>query len=494
MGIVIKQATTTAIYSYIGALLGFVTVWFVNRTLLTPEENGLINLLISISIITGSLSNLGTAGMITRMFPHFKTNDGRHNGFMFYPLVVSIIGFLLFVVSYFIFKDELIARNIEKSRLFADNLYYLIPLTLFWAIYYIFDNLSRSTYRTVAGVVIKEVILRGVILIAAYFYAQGIISFDTFLLIYCASFCSIGVMLAIYLYVKGEVHLRPTKGFIDKSLRKEMIYVASFSVITGLSSLLISTLDKIIVNDILGLEMAGVFAIAAYFGSVIQIPARSIMRISTSIIADSWRSGDIKTIHEVYHKTCINQFIIGMLFLIGIWVNIDEVMSLLPPEYATGKYVIIFMSIGYLFDMVTGANGMIIATSKYFRYDTYFMLLLLAITFASNMVLIPIMGIVGAALATCITYFIFNLLRYLFLWKKFNMQPYDIGFVKVIVIALVSFWCAYAVPPTNNAYLTVLIKGSVVSMLFVSMIYRANISHDFTALLDKLLARVKINK
>jgi O-antigen/teichoic acid export membrane protein len=494
LGIVIKQATTTAIYSYIGAVLGFITVWFVNRTLLTPEENGLINLLISISIITGSLSNLGTAGMITRMFPHFKTTDGKHHGFIFYPIVVSLIGFVVFVGLYFLFKDELIARNMEKSRMFADNLFYLIPLTFFWALFYVFDNFSRSIYKTVAGVVIKEVILRIIILVAAYFYAKRIISFDIFLLIYCASFCSIAVILGVYLYAKGEIQLRPTKGYIDKTLRKEMVNVAAFSVITGLSGLLISSLDKIIVNDVLGLEMAGVFAVATYFGSVIQIPARSIMRVSSSIIADSWRIGNLENIKNVYHKTCLNQFIIGILFLMGIWVNIDEIMSLLPPEYASGKYVILLMSVGYLFDMATGANGIIIATSKYFRYDTYFMFLLLLVTFATNMLFIPLYGIVGAALATCITYFVFNFLRYLFIWKKFDMQPYDIDFIKVIVIALVSFGCAYAVPPTNNPYITVLIKGSVVSLLFVSMIYRANISHDFTALVDKVLARVKINQ
>ncbi len=491
MGIVIKQATTTAIYSYIGAALGFVTVWFVNRTLLTPEENGLINLLISISIITGSLSNLGTAGMITRMFPHFKSVDGKHNGFLFYPIVFSVLGFALFVALYFIFKEELIARNIEKSKLFADNLFYLIPLTFFWAMFFVFDNYTRSIYHTVAGVVIKEVVLRIIILVAAFFYAKGMIAFDTFLLIYCASFCSIAVMMAVYLLVKGEFKIRITKGFIDKSLRKEMIYVSGFSVITGLSGLLISSIDKIIVNDVLGLELAGVFAIATYFGSVIQIPARSILRISSSVIADSWRVGDLANISDVYHKTCLNQFIIGVLFFIGISVNIDAIMMLLPPEYAEGKYVIILMSLGYLFDMATGANGVIIATSKYFRYDTYFMFLLLIVTFITNMALIPIYGIVGAALASCITYFVFNFLRYLFIWRKFNMQPYDTAFLKVAIIAAIVFLCAFLIPQSNNPYLSIFIKGSVVCVLFVSMIYRSEIAVDFNNLVERVIRKLK---
>jgi len=492
VGIVIKQATTTAIYSYIGALLGFVTVWFVNRTLLTTEENGLINLLISISIITGSLSNLGTFGVITRMFPHFRTEDKKHQGFLFYPLVLSLVGFVLFVVMYFIFKDELIARNIEKSKLLAENLYYLVPLTFFWAMFYVFDAYSRAIYRTVVGVVVKEVVLRIIILIAAFFYARRIISFETFLLIYCAAFCSIAVMMGFYLYVKGEINLRINKGFIDKPLRKEMIYVAAYSTITGLSGLLISSIDKIIVNDKLGLAAAGVFAIATYFGSVIQIPARSILRVSSAVIADAWRNNDIENIRDVYHKTCLNQFIIGILLLLGICVNIDPLMSLLPPEYAEGKYVIILMSLGYLIDMATGANGIIIATSKYFRYDTYFMFLLVIVTFITNISFIPIYGIAGAALASCITYFIFNFLRYIFIWKKFAMQPYDKAFLKVLIVGGLAFLCAYMIPEGNNAYLTIFIKGSVLSILFVAMIYRSGVANDFNQLVDKARRIVKL--
>src|SRR5690606_25364157 len=135
---------------------------------------------------------------------------------------------------------------------------------------------------------------------------------------------------------------------------------------------------------------AGVFAIATYFGSVIQIPARSILRVSSSVIADAWRNNDLANIKDVYHKTCLNQFIIGILLLLGICVNIDPLMALLPPEYAEGRYVIVLMSLGYLIDMATGANGIIIATSKYFRYDTYFMFLLVIVTFITNMAFIPI--------------------------------------------------------------------------------------------------------
>ena len=500
MGIVIKQATSNTIYSYIGAALGFVTVWYVNRELLTTEQNGLLNLLVSITVITGSLSNLGMAGVTIRMFPHFRNKEKAHNGFLFYPLIVTVIGFILFLVLFFLFRDELTARNIEKSRLFADNLFYLIPLTFFTALFNIFDAYSRSIYLTSAGVIIKEVMLRIMILVAAFLYFRQVISFDVFVLAYCGTTCSIAIFLGIYLYARNELHIAPAKDFLTTDMRREMRYVAIYSIITGLSSLLISSIDKIIVNDKLGLAAAGVFAIATYFGSIIQIPARSIIRVTSPVLADAWKADDLQKIMMIYHKTCINQLVIGGFLFLCIWVNIDPIMHLLPASYAEGKYVIFFMGLAYLIDMATGVNGAIIATSKYFRYDTYFMLFLVVVTFATNIALIPIYGIAGAALASCITYFLFNLLRYLFIWKKFNMQPYDRSFVKVIITGLALYIICRLIPsisftnnPDHNSYLNIILRGTFVTLIFSFIVYQLKITPELNNTVRKFIGKAPRN-
>ncbi len=489
MGIVIKQAVRTTLYSYVGAILGFLTVWYMNRQWLSTEQNGLLNLLISISLITGSLSNLGMAGVTTRMFPHFRDSIKKHNGFLFYPLVITLAGFVLFLGLYFIFRDEAVARNMEKSRLFAENIYYILPLTLFIALFYIFDAYSRSVYLTTAGVVVKEVLLRIVILIAAYLYHIDVIGFDAFVLIYCGAFCSIGIALAIYLYSQNEFHIGRVKGYLTPVMRKELIYVAGFSVITGLSSLLISSIDKIIVNDKLGLASAGVFAIATYFGSIIQIPARSIVRITSSVVADSWKRGDLENIRSVYHKTCLNQMVLGTILFLAIWVNLDNIMLLMPKEYEEGKWVIVLMAFAYLIDMSTGVNGVIIATSKYFRYDTYFMLLLVVVTYLMNMMLIPIYGLTGAAIAACITYFLYNLLRYLFIWKVFKMQPYNVDFAKVILFAGIAFMLAVVIPISGFPYLDVIIRGTIVCASFGLLIYKSGVTPDINHTVQKIIMR-----
>lgn len=491
MGIVIKQAANNAIFSYVGAALGFVTVAFVNISLLSTEQNGLLNLLISISILTGSLSNLGMTGVIARLFPHYRNEEQGHHGFLFYPILITVLGFAVFLILFFVLKEDIVARNIEKSKLFADEIFYLVPLTFFWAMFNVFDAYSRSVYLTTAGVFVKEVLLRVFILLGALFLFLQWISFDVFLFIYCASFCSVSLIMAFHLVRKGEFQVKRDKTYFTAQRKKEMSSVALFSIITGLSSLLISSIDKIIVNDKMGLGAAGVFAIATYFGSIIHIPARSIVRIVLPVIADSWQRGDLANIRSVYHKTCLNQFIIGLFLLAGTWLCMDEVMMLLPAEYSDARYVILLVGLAYLIDMATGANGVIVVTSKYYKYDTYFMLLLVLATVSSNLLLIPAYGLVGSALAMCITYFLFNLFRYLFIWKKFDMQPYDVGFLKVVVAGAIALTASWFLCFDVHPLLGILIKGSAFSLLFVLLIYYSRVAVELNAIADKYVFRRK---
>lgn len=491
MGIIIQQAVRSTLFSYIGALLGFLTVWFMNRLWLTPEQNGLLNVIISISLISSSLSNLGMSGVVLRLFPHFRDPSTRHQGFLFYPLAFTAIGSLVFLMIYWFFKDDYIARNASQAPLLANNLYYLLPLTFFLGLFNVLDAYTRALFLSTAGVIIKEVALRVVILVAAILYHYNFLNFDSFVLIYFGSFCALALAMTIVLMFNKEWHWRkPTKP-LSTEMKKEMRDVAIFSIITGLSGMMISSIDKVIVNDKLGLAAAGIFSIATYFGSMIQIPARSIIRITASVLAESWKKNDLENIRKIYSQSCLNQLIIGLLLLIALWVNIDSLLSLMPAEYGVAKYVILFMGIGYLVDLATGANGAIISTSIYYRYDTLFMVLLVIFTFVTNLLLIPVYGIVGSGIASCLTLILFNTLRLIFIRVKFNMQPYTFEFLKVLAIGALVFGLACLIPTTGMHYLDIALRGTVVCFLYGLLIVSLRISPEVNLLFQKTMAGFK---
>jgi O-antigen/teichoic acid export membrane protein len=203
-----------------------------------------------------------------------------------------------------------------------------------------------------------------------------------------------------------------------------------------------------------------------------MIPSRALGRIAVGVISEAFKNENIHEIKSLYKKSCNSQLAIGLLLYIGIWVNIDNIMHLLPPEYAAGKNVILLIGAGYLIDMGTGINYLILLNSKYYRYDMYFMVFILFLTVLSNYVLIPIYGIEGSAMATAITIAGYNILRWVFLYIKLNMQPYDGNTLKLLTIGVISFLPGYFLPQMNTLIFDIAIRSLMVGGLFMLLMFK----------------------
>ena len=160
MGIIVKQSIKGSLWSYLGVIVGFVTTSYLYPEYLTPEVVGLFGLLMAIATITSQLAALGMGGDTPRLFPNFRDSENGHNGFLFISSLVQLAGFLLFLIGYYAFKDTLIQTNLEKSRLFADYVYLIIPLTFFFLIFTFLDTYNKLFYNAVQGAFLKGFLQR----------------------------------------------------------------------------------------------------------------------------------------------------------------------------------------------------------------------------------------------------------------------------------------------------------------------------------------------
>lgn len=491
MGIIERQATQNVIISYLGAGLGAITTLILLPHLLTTGENGLIGILVSVSALLAQFGNLGFTSVTIRFFPYFRDKDKGHHGFLFYALLVSAIGFLLCYITFLLLKPYIISSNIEKSKLLVDYLFYLMPLTFFTLFFTVFDTYLRATYNSVVGAITKEVLQRLAIMLLLGAYGFKWISFPVFLFGYIAASSVPTLILAFYTIKQDEWHVKPVRGFVTPQLRKEIIRLSLYSIFSGFTGAIILNVDNIMVNQMLGLNETGVYRIAFFFGTIILIPARSIYRITSSIVAESFKKNHIEEIHTLYNKSCNTQLTIGLLLFIGIWVNLDNIMQILPSEYGPGKLVILYISIGYLFEMATGINQVIIGNSRYFRYETFFVVLMLLVIIVCNYLLIPVYGIVGSAISTTITGIVGNTLRFIFLYNKYKMQPYDKNTLKLVLIGAVTYLVGYMIPWLNNLYLDIAVRSSTVSLLFLFLLLKTEASPELNQKFRKNLLHLR---
>jgi O-antigen/teichoic acid export membrane protein len=255
---------------------------------------------------------------------------------------------------------------------------------------------------------------------------------------------------------------------------------------------------------LLGLKETGVYTIAFFIGTVIEVPRRSLSSIVTPLIAEAWKNDNLLKIKELYIKTSINQLIIGSWIFLGVWLNIDDLFSLIHNGdiYKVGKYVVFFIGLSKLIDMLASVNSEIIFTSVYFRFNFYLSLVLVILTIVTNYIFIPIYGIIGAAMATAFSVLLFNVIKFIFIWLKFKMQPFSSKTLICIGISTTCYFVVFYMPaispflpktfPSVLLILADILQRSVIlTVLFFALTFSTKISKDLNDLSFKLLSFFK---
>ncbi len=491
MGIIQQQTIKGTFYSYLGVAIGFVTIYYFQTHALTKEQVGLINILTPFSLLFAQFAILGFNGT-ARYFPYFRDEQKNHHGYLALVCLVSLTGFILFTVLAFVFKDQLIGTKSQKSNLFNSYFWYLIPLTFFTLFFNVFDLFARMLYDTISGRILREFTKRLFILLVLLLIFFKWINFQTFMALWLLANILPTFLMMRRLIVQEKFSLKTDFAFINRDMAKNLLSICFFAILTGSAPIIIESLDKYMVNEKFGLGETGIYSIAAFFGTVITLPSRSLYSIAYTVVSESWKNSDLQNIKSIYRKSCINQLIAALFIFLIVWVNVDDIFKVIPPVYAAGKYVIFFIGLGYVIDSATGINGVILTSSKYYKYDSFFNLGLIGITIILNLILIPIYGITGAAIAAAATLLIFNLFRYLFILIVYKMQPFTIKSLYAILLALTSYSiCSKLIPQQQNFILDTVIRASFITVFFGGSVYFFNLSEDINTYLNGYLAKLK---
>ncbi|PKP52784.1 MAG: polysaccharide biosynthesis protein [Bacteroidetes bacterium HGW-Bacteroidetes-1] len=491
MGQIKEQTIKGSVYSYLGVLLGFAISGLLLPNLLTTGENGLIKLLIAYSALFAQFATLGFLHPASRLFSYFRDPKTNHHGFVGLTLLVLLAGFVLSMVAFLLLKPNLIKNSIESSELFVNYIGFLIPLIFFSLLYLMLDTYFKMLFKTIIGTFVKEFLLRILILISILLFYLNILSFNEFIIAYVAANCMPGLILLAALFFSEKVNLKPDWKFIDRNLSKSLITMSIYGLLLGFSGIMILNIDSIMISRMVGIEATGVYAITFFFGSLIIIPSRSLRKIAGTILADSWRDNDLKTIASVYQKSSINQLIIGTLIFIGLWGNIHNVFEILPAEYKAGMYVIFFIALTNLVEMTSGVSDILILTSKNYRVGALLNFVFLLMIFIFNYLFIKAFGLVGAAAANTLAFTINSILRYLYIYKRFGMHPFSIQHLYTVVIGVVVYGIFVFFPVLPNFIFDIIVRSSLITMIFIIPVYYFKLSPEINQSIDGFLRLVE---
>ena len=135
--------------------------------------------------------------------------------------------------------------------------------------------------------------------------------------------------------------------------------------------------------------------------------------------------------------------------------------------------------------MSIGCINNIISNSKYYYYTFWFSLFSSILAVFLNIYLITDYGIIGAAYATLIVLVIMNSLKIYLIKVKFNMHPYSNDTIKIIVLSILTYIVFSNLELGFQPLLNIIIKSSLVFILYALAAYIFRLSDDVNIFIDK---------
>ncbi|MDD2983865.1 MAG: polysaccharide biosynthesis C-terminal domain-containing protein [Crocinitomicaceae bacterium] len=492
MGFVQKDALRTMILSYAGLTLGYLNKGVLFLIFLTTDEIGLINLILTLGFLFAQFSNLGSIYATWKYFPFFRNEEKKNYGFLLLTTLIVLAGSLIFTVLAIVLKDQISAYYSVKSQLFVDYYYWIIPVGIANVFFLLFENYLRGLYKNLISVLSYEVILRGFTLVAILLYGFKWIHFQVFLLITCMLYFVPTIILFIYLIKIKELHFSISSITVPKRFRRIVINFSMLSYVNTLGTLIVASLDALMIAAFLGLSATGVYTTIIFLASALQVPFRSLTRITGPLVALYWKEKNMVKMDELYKKSSSALLVISLYLFMLIWINRIEIFSTLRPEFMEGIPVFLFIMIGRITDMYFGINGNIFITSKKYRYDLLFTLALLVIVYSLNYWLIPIYGITGAAISTGLAYVFYNFGRLAFIYFAYDLHPFTKSQMKVLVLFALNVVLFELMPTVfSHKFLEIIFNSALFSATFILVIYALNLEPEIKNYIKKGLSFVQ---
>ena len=478
-----KQAFFFTIINYVGILIGIVSTLFIypkNKELL-----GIFRYIESLAQIIFPVLLLGASQALINFHPKLDLHHKKQlfNYSVFSIAFISLIALVLLLIGSFIpFLNGM------------KYVYFAFPIAVFLAFIELFKKQSTIIQKISVPTFLDNIVPKIALPVIFCFALFGLISVQESLVFYGVLYGFI--FLLAFLYVLK--HFQPKWNFDFKSLfesvsKRDYFKFSLFAFAGSLGSVFAFRIDVIMIKSFFNMETLGTFSIGVTLASALAIPATGIFVLYAPTISNYLKENNLKELNTKYKEVSKLLFFIGALLYSGIFLGISDLFSMLPTHESLMASVPVILILGFnvLINMGTGFNGEIITYSKYYKFNIIAIAILVVLNVSLNLLFLAYfkMGIESVALASLISLVGFNLAKLVFIYKKFELLPFDKSYLKLVVIVAVSLLIANFLPKFESVLANLIFKIGVCFLLNLSIIYKLKLVYQYNFWVDKILKR-----
>jgi len=212
---------------------------------------------------------------------------------------------------------------------------------------------------------------------------------------------------------------------------KEYLHLGLPMVPSALSKWVIQTSDRYIIGFFLGVTFVGYYAPGYSLGMIIPGLIGGIMSfVLPPTLSDHYEKNNISMMNTILNL-CVKYFlIISIPYFIGVIILGRPILQLITDETIAqqGYNIMILSGLAGIFLTFRKTVSTIIFVMEKTKYYTFAFVISAILNFSGNIVLVPMIGIIGAGITTVISYFIATIL--LIYWS-YKVKDFDLELHKL---------------------------------------------------------------
>ena len=390
-----------------GGLSGYVLA-FVLAKRGGSEAVGTYELAFTFIVLLSVAARYGLDGAMVRYIGQFSAENLHGAVRWLYALSMKFAGVFSIVLGILLFAfSPWLAHTFGTG----DNL--VIPLK--WSAlavpFFTLLNMNAETLRGFKQMLPYSILQQGsVIFLAAILFAFFGFGLNTGLI---AVLCLLAATIILYIYSQFKI------GSQFKSLPKAVVPPVSFSQVRQvawpifLSSsifMLMSWTDTLMIGYFRDEADVGIYRIAFKISTVIAFTQFAINGIAAPMIADLYHRKDMKGLRVLIHQVGLFNFLFSVPIFLVILIAPSFLLGLFGAEFVAGRDLLLILSAGQVVFALSGPVMYILTMTKHEKAALYIMYVTAAVNLVGNAILIPLIGLQGAALATAFTTILWNVI------------------------------------------------------------------------------------
>jgi len=463
----VKSASVIFVGTVLARALGFLGEVFIIRSL-APESFGVVALAYT-TVLT--LSRIGLLGIPNGVTRHISAADSlvQRESILQSGYIIALGCAIVLTAAVFVLRKSI--ANLLGTDQISGLLVFFLPFILVYSISRVSISALRAQQFSASAIFVEDLGPRALALIAFTVFAVLSRPFIGAVVYWVTVPISSALLAILFLYFRGSIYLSfrtPDTNTLKK------LWSFSWPLAIGSSLiLLMSNLDVLMIGFFLDSREVGFYRSVKPLRQATGFILSSFVFLFLPLATKFYSDGEYDKLNKLY-VTASKWVSLGTLPFVLVFslFSANAIEVFFGNQYVPAAPVLSVLIAGLFFNTLVGPNGAMIKAIDKPRIEMYAASAGLATNVVLNIILIPVFGIIGAAVATVIGYIIFNSIEVLVIYVNMGSHPFTLNTMKPLVAtAVVGIGLARLSSNIEFGLLELILFGIVLSIVQLSMVF-----------------------